>query len=34
MKPALLNGKNVVSGNKKMLAEHLPELIKIQKRHK
>jgi homoserine dehydrogenase len=31
VKTALLNGKNVVSGNKKMLAEHLPELINIQK---
>ena len=30
VKTALLNGKNVVSGNKKMLAEHLPELIEIQ----
>lgn len=31
VKSALLNGKSVVSGNKKMLAEHLPELIEIQK---
>ena len=32
VKTALLNGKNVVSGNKKMLAEHLPELIEIQQK--
>ena len=32
VKTALLNGKNVVSGNKKMLAEHLPELIEIQEK--
>ncbi len=31
VKQALLNGKSVVSGNKKMLAYHLKELIKIQK---
>ena len=28
---ALKNGKNVVSGNKKMIAENLPELIQLQK---
>ncbi len=32
VKTALLNGKNVVSGNKKMLAEHLGELIELQKK--
>ena len=31
VKKALLKGKNVVSGNKKMLAYHLDELISIQK---
>jgi homoserine dehydrogenase len=31
VKNALLNGKSVVSGNKKMLAHHLDELMKIQK---
>jgi homoserine dehydrogenase len=31
VKNALLNGKDVVSGNKKMLAAHLEELIQIQK---
>jgi homoserine dehydrogenase len=31
VKSALLAGKHVVSGNKKMLAEHLPELIELQK---
>ncbi|MDD2570160.1 MAG: homoserine dehydrogenase [Bacteroidales bacterium] len=31
VKRALLNGKSVVSGNKKMLAHHLDELIEIQK---
>lgn len=31
VKKALLNGKDVVSGNKKMLAAHLEELIQIQK---
>jgi len=31
VKDALLNGKDVVSGNKKMLAAHLEELIQIQK---
>ncbi|MEO6819584.1 MAG: homoserine dehydrogenase, partial [Ginsengibacter sp.] len=28
---ALINGKNVVSANKKMIADHLPELLKLQK---
>ena len=32
-KSALLNGKSVVSGNKKMLAAHLPEFIEIQKQN-
>lgn len=32
VKEALLAGKHVVSGNKKMLAAHLEELIEIQKR--
>jgi len=31
VKESLLNGKDVVSGNKKMLAAHLEELIQIQK---
>lgn len=31
VKAALLKGKSVVSGNKKMLAEHLAELIELQK---
>ncbi|RZK36405.1 MAG: homoserine dehydrogenase, partial [Hymenobacter sp.] len=31
VKEALLNGKAVVTANKKMLAEHLPELIELQK---
>ena len=31
VKKALLNGKSVVSGNKKMLAFNLPELVEIQK---
>src|SRR6056297_4202532 len=31
VKNALLSGKSVVSGNKKMLAHHLDELMKIQK---
>jgi len=31
VKNALLNGKDVVSGNKKMIAAHLRELIEIQK---
>jgi len=30
VKEALYNGKNVVSGNKKMLAAHLEEMIRIQ----
>lgn len=30
-KTALLNGKNVVSASKKMIAEHLPELLELQK---
>ena len=33
VKSSLLKGKSVVSGNKKMLAEHLPELIEIQRTH-
>ncbi len=33
VKKALLSGKSVVSGNKKMLAYHLDELIKIQKEY-
>lgn len=33
VKTALLNGKSVVSGNKKMLAHHLPEMIELQKKH-
>jgi homoserine dehydrogenase len=33
VKEALLRGKNVVSANKKMIAEHLAELIAIQKEH-
>ncbi len=33
VKVALLSGKSVVSGNKKMLAAHLEELINIQKEH-
>ena len=32
VKKALENGKSVVSGNKKMLAKHLPELIELQKK--
>lgn len=31
VKSALENGKSVVSGNKKMLAEHLPEFIEMQR---
>jgi homoserine dehydrogenase len=31
VKSALLNGKNVVSANKKMIAHHFEELVKIQK---
>jgi homoserine dehydrogenase len=30
VKKALLNGKHVVSASKKMIAEHLPELLKLQ----
>ncbi|HEY5464418.1 MAG TPA: homoserine dehydrogenase [Hanamia sp.] len=30
VKAAFLNGKSVVSANKKMIAEHLPELLKLQ----
>jgi homoserine dehydrogenase len=30
VKKALLNGKDVVSASKKMLAEHLPELLELQ----
>jgi homoserine dehydrogenase len=33
VKSALLKGKSVVSGNKKMLAVHLPELIDIQNKY-
>lgn len=33
VKAALLKGKSVVSGNKKMLAVHLPELIDIQNKY-
>ena len=33
VKRALLQGLPVVSGNKKMLARHLPELIQIQREH-
>ena len=31
VKTALLNGKHVVSASKKMIAEHLPELLDLQK---
>lgn len=31
VKQALLNGKNVVSANKKMIAHHFEELVKLQK---
>ena len=31
VKESLMNGKNVVSANKKMLAQHLPEMIELQK---
>jgi len=34
VKKALKKGKSVVSGNKKMLAYHLPELIDLQKENK
>ena len=30
---ALKSGKNVITANKKMLAEHLPELIQIQQQY-
>lgn len=30
VREALLNGKNVVSGNKAMIARHLPELLQLQ----
>lgn len=33
VKRALMNGKNVVSANKKMLAQHLPEMIDLQKKY-
>jgi homoserine dehydrogenase len=33
VKSALVKGKSVVSGNKKMLAAHLPEFISIQKEY-
>ncbi|QCR21413.1 homoserine dehydrogenase [Pontibacter sp. SGAir0037] len=33
VKQALLAGKTVVSANKKMVAEHLPELVKLQQEH-
>ena len=32
VKKALLNGKSVVSANKKMIAQHLPELLELQQR--
>ena len=31
---AFRNGKSVISANKKMIAEHLPELIRLQEKHK
>lgn len=31
VRTALLNGKNVVSASKKMIAEHIPELLELQK---
>ena len=31
LKTALVNGKHVVSASKKMLAEHLPEILELQK---
>jgi homoserine dehydrogenase len=34
VKTALSNGKNVVTANKKMLATHLPELIRLQAKYK
>ena len=33
VKTAMIKGKSVVSGNKKMLAEHLPEFIKMQQQN-
>ncbi|MCS6820266.1 MAG: homoserine dehydrogenase [Microscillaceae bacterium] len=33
VKTALQNGKNVVTANKKMLAEHLAELVELQKKY-
>ena len=33
VKRALTSGLSVVSGNKKMLAQHLPELIELQQKH-
>ena len=33
VKESLMNGKNVVSANKKMLAQHLPEMIELQKKY-
>lgn len=30
---AFRNGKSVISANKKMIAEHLPELIRLQRQH-
>ena len=33
VKRALESGRAVVSGNKKMLAHHLPELIELQQKH-
>nr|NQU93611.1 homoserine dehydrogenase [Bacteroidota bacterium] len=33
VKESLIKGKSVVSGNKKMLAAHLPEFIEIQRRN-
>ncbi|MCD0489632.1 homoserine dehydrogenase [Pedobacter sp. MC2016-14] len=32
-KKALINGKNVVSANKKMIANHLAELVELQAKH-
>lgn len=34
VKESIIKGKNVVSANKKMLAEHLPELIELRDKHK
>ena len=33
VKQSLMSGKNVVSANKKMLAQHLPEMIELQKKY-